>query len=394
MADRNRAKDPLPLDAVTVTDAIETVLTEPVLDPSPAVSDAPKSVDPVVSQSSPTIAGSSSFLPALGGGALAALLGFGLSHFNVLNLQPPAPDLSALTSRLSTAEASLNSAQDSLASLQKLAPAPAEPDPDLQDRLAALETAVITPPAMLELDTLTSRMDRLEARLAEIAAMPSDGAGNSAAALSALQADIRALKAAGPTNGEALTALVDDTVAQLNAAKAEAMKLTAEAANVAQTSRQSTALAQLWSALDNGGAYGGALASLEGVEIPPALTDHAATGLPTLASLQASFPDAARRALEAALRANMGESWTSRISTFLRSQTGARSLTPREGNDPDAILSRAEASLAKADLAGALAEIETLPPEAVTAMTEWTALADRRRLAEMALADLAATVGQ
>ncbi|MBV5276525.1 hypothetical protein JZU56_01410, partial [bacterium] len=66
---------------------------------------------------------------------------------------------------------------------------------------------------------------------------------------------------------------------------------------------------------------------------------------PSAQALQASFPDSARTALEAALRANMGESWSERVGNFLRTQVGVRSLTPRDGPDPDAILSRAEAAL-------------------------------------------------
>ena len=394
MADRNRAKDPLPLDAISATDSIETVLAEPVAEPLSAGKDDPTSVDPSPSQSRPAPKEASSFLPAVGGGVVAAILGFGLSYFNVLDLQRPAPDLAALTSRLATTESSLTVTQENLAALQKEALGPSKPDPDLQNRLAMLETAAANPPEAPGLAALNARIDGLEARLAEIAALPSDGTGVSAAALSALQTDIRALKAAGPNTSAELTAMVDDTIAQLNAAKAAAEEMTAKAASQAQTSMQAAAISQLRSALDSGGAFTGALASLDGIVIGPELAAHAATGLPTLDALQDSFPDAARLALEAALRANMGESWTSRISTFLRSQTGARSLTPREGNDPDAILSRAEAALAKSDLDTALSEIATLPPEAVSAMADWTTLAERRRQAEIAVGDLAAQFEQ
>ncbi len=94
----------------------------------------------------------------------------------------------------------------------------------------------------------------------------------------------------------------------------------------------------------------------------------------------------ARAALEAALRANMGESWTDRVSSFLRSQTGLRSLTPREGDDPDAILSRAEAALAQGNVAQTLTELEVLPPAAKPPLEDWTAQAKLRLDAEAALA--------
>jgi hypothetical protein len=60
------------------------------------------------------------------------------------------------------------------------------------------------------------------------------------------------------------------------------------------------------------------------------------------------------------------------VGSFLRSQTGARSLTPREGDDPDAVLSRAEAILAEGRPADTLTELAALPPEGQAAMTEWS----------------------
>ena len=89
----------------------------------------------------------------------------------------------------------------------------------------------------------------------------------------------------------------------------------------------------------------------------------------------------------------MGESWTSRVSAFLRNQTGARSLTPREGNDPDAVLSRAEAALGAGDLATVLKELAALPPEGQTAMAAWQARCVTRQAAISAVQSLSASVG-
>ena len=119
------------------------------------------------------------------------------------------------------------------------------------------------------------------------------------------------------------------------------------------------------------------------------LGDRAATGLPSVTQLRETFPAAARAALESALRANMGESWTDRVSSFLRSQTGLRSLTPRQGDDPDAILSRAEAALATGDVAAALTELETLPDSAKPPLADWTAQARIRTEGAAALAAMA-----
>jgi hypothetical protein len=83
-----------------------------------------------------------------------------------------------------------------------------------------------------------------------------------------------------------------------------------------------------------------------------------------------------------------------RIATFLRNQTGARSLTPRDGMTTDAILSRAEAAVRRADLDAALTELDDLPPAPAAAMADWRAQLETRQAALAALADLAARLGQ
>ncbi|WP_413855752.1 COG4223 family protein, partial [Albidovulum sp.] len=126
-----------------------------------------------------------------------------------------------------------------------------------------------------------------------------------------------------------------------------------------------------------------------GVAIPPPLAEQG-QGVPTLEALRTAFPDAARDALAASLKETAaGDTWE-RLLAFLRTQSGARSLTPREGTDPDAILSRAEAALAAGDLAGSISEIGGLPAEGQARMTEWVALASRRISATEAAAALAA----
>ena len=67
------------------------------------------------------------------------------------------------------------------------------------------------------------------------------------------------------------------------------------------------------------------------------------------------------------------------IGDFFRSQLGMRSLVPREGDSPDAILSRAEAALRDARLGAALAELENLPEGARAALDDWIARATQRQ---------------
>ena len=146
--------------------------------------------------------------------------------------------------------------------------------------------------------------------------------------------------------------------------------------------------------METGALFATAVAALTdaGTQVPDPLATAAATGLPTLASLQTSFPDAARLALDESLRAGMGEGTMDRLGVFLRSQTGARSLVPREGSDPDAILSRAEAALRAGDLPTTLTEIATLSEAGQAALATWTAAAQARAAAMAALVTLAAAL--
>jgi hypothetical protein len=68
---------------------------------------------------------------------------------------------------------------------------------------------------------------------------------------------------------------------------------------------------------------------------------------------------------------------------------GARSVAPREGDDPDAVLSRAEAAIKAGDLNATLTELDTLPEEAQAAIADWRAAADARVAARAAADALA-----
>ncbi len=110
-------------------------------------------------------------------------------------------------------------------------------------------------------------------------------------------------------------------------------------------------------------------------------------GLVTQARLQDGFAPAARAALAAVLPPT-DASTLDRALGFLRSQTGARSLAPRDGDDADAVLSRAEAALRAGDLQAALTEVDILTGAAAMAMADWRAQAETRLAALAALADL------
>lgn len=355
------------------TDTTEEITAEP----APVVQAGP--VPEPMPNPTPAPARRGGLVGGVLGGLIAAGAGFGVAQYVPDGW--PLADTSALTAQLADQAKQIDA-------LKAQIPAP---DTALQDRVAALETAAVP-----DLSPIDARLAALEQRLTAIESMPmGDGASPSAmaaqdAAVKALQAEVQALKtAATPAAVQALTAKAEE---QLQAAEASAAQIKSDAEALAKTAETRAALGRLQAALDSGAPYAAVLPSLP--DLPAILTDAAETGLPTLADLQDSFPAAARVALEAALRANMGESWSERVTSFLRTQTGARSLEPREGTDPDAILSRAEAALAAGDLPIALTELAALPAEAQAALADWHATAETRIAAAQAVADLAATIGE
>lgn len=294
------------------------------------------------------------------GGVIAAGLGYGLAQYVPGGW--PIQDTSALQAALTAQQAETETLKAQIAELE--ARPIAGPDADLEARVAALADQ-----AAPDIAPLQQQIAALDQRMTAVEALPVSGNAPSAAALAAQKAA-----------ADAVLKQAEDTAA----------KIKADAEATAKAAEAHAALGRVQAALDSGSAYASALPALG--DVPAVLVENAETGLPTLAALQDAFPAASRAALEAALRANMGESWSDRVANFLRTQTGARSLTPQEGNDPDAILSRAEAALAAGDIAAALTEIAALPPEAQAALTEWQALAQKRQAAVVAVAGLAAAM--
>ena len=321
--------------------------------------------------------GVSAFLGMVLGGVIAAAAGFGLARYM--------PDL--LPMGTATPDPALQAQAEELAALREqvasLAARPAASG-DLEARLAALEQAAPT-----EDD---ARLTAIEAALAEVLARPAATGGVPAqltADVAAMKDQIAALGSGGVVSAD-VTAAVEAAEARLKQAEERAAELAATAEAAGLAARRAAALDRIAAALDSGAPFAAALRDLPADAVAPVLADNAAAGLPTVAALRDGFADPARAALEAALRANMGESWTERVSNFLRSQTGLRSLSPRDGDDPDAVLSRAEAALGQGKLAEALVELEKLPEAGKPALADWVAQAQVRIEAEAAFAALAA----
>ncbi len=317
----------------------------------------------------------SGVLGPLLGGALAALGGFGLSHFNVFGVAAPnglaevaalQAEVQALAKADGTLAADLAAGQGGLQqSIEQF-----------EARLEALETM----PAPTAPDL--SRLDTLEERMAAIEALPA-GADASTAALAAKLAELERRLSALPAGGVD-QAEVDAALARLKVAEAEAAARAEEAAAAAAAAKRAEALDHLRATVASGAGFEAELAALGDAALTEALVPHVA-GVATLAQLQAEFPDAARLSLQLASDAAGEEGWGGRLVDFLAAQTGARSLTPREGDDADAVLSRAEFALSEGRLADALAELEALDPAVRAPFDGWAAKAEARLSVDTAL---------
>ena len=250
-------------------------------------------------------------------------------------------------------------------------------------QIAALGQAVDDLRAALPAD-LAQRLDSQKAALDELSARPTIDP-ETAQRVQQVADSVAQTQAQLRQASEAATA-------ELARVRAEAAALQDASAEAARRARTAAAAATLSSALTTGqpGATGGrdaAVAQLEqaGVAVPQALTAE----IVPLDRLQASFADAARAGLGASLGA--GDTGGSALGNFLRAQTGARSVEPREGGDPDAVLSRADAAVARGDIAAALAEIDVLPEPGRAAMKGWTDQARAWQAASGAVAGLTAS---
>lgn len=299
-------------------------------------------------------------------------------------------------------------------------PRPAEPDPEIQSRLSALESQTEELAGIGEgIETLSARVDDLAARVDTLAADAGD-----AEAVAVLEADLddvrQELAALGSTVGSlspeaAAAAQLPDFTGEFNeqmavfqaeidrvtgsaeaevaAARAEAEATRAAAEAAARQAALRAALADIEIAFDTGAPFADALSEIESLDPPEALAGVAEDGVSPLAELQRSFPDAARAALSVATRGPAEDAGpVDRFAAFLMDQTNARSLAPREGNDADAVLSRVEAALQAGDLAGAVAEAEALEEVSRQALGPWLEDARTRVAASEALVALQAQI--
>ncbi|HAB39204.1 MAG TPA: hypothetical protein DCE52_14625 [Rhodobacteraceae bacterium] len=296
------------------------------------------------------------FLPLFFGGIVAAILGFIGARAEILDpilptaLQTKAPlvtpdyDDSIIVSRLAAVTDRLTSLEASVADLPKI------------------KTAIQSG-SNIDVSIIKDEIEALKSQITQIASSPT-------------------VKTEAPT--EATNAALSELRDNISKQQDEINRLLADQRNIVQDSKTKaektlarTAMNAIQSAIDAGEPFSDQLNQLKKtklVEVPKTLTAFANQGVSTLAMLQSTISDAARNGLAVARNATQDNG----LKGFFERQLAVRSITSREGTDPDAILSRVEAAVQSGNIEAALKEIKTLPLPAQNAMNTWAVKAQAR----------------
>jgi hypothetical protein len=320
------------------------------------------------------------FVPMLLGGVIAAGLGFGAAQVMGPGLlggnafEAEARDtIAAQADQIATLEAGLAEARAALAALD-LAPV-SNSVAAVQDSLGGMQDGIAA---------LQDQSAQFDSRLTAVEKEGLAGAVGPEA-IAAYERELEELR--GAIAGQ--RAAIETQKTEMLAMAEQALAAESSAEEKAQLAAARNALGALVSAVQNGQPFEGPLADLQanGVAVPAELADFAADGVPSATALLSEFPPLARKALRDARDAVSAEE-SGGITGFLTARLGARSVAPREGDDVDAVLSRAEAAAKAGDLNSALTELQALPEEASTVLADWVARATSRNQALSAAAAL------
>lgn len=327
------------------------------------------------------------FIPMLLGGVLSGAVGFGAASYYFMN-RP-----SEVEQNLAKVQATQENQQAALKDVTAQVSGLPEAVAKAQTALADLSKVSNSKDESLSagLSDLAAKLQDIDARLTTLEKRPVAEGGMTSEAAAAYERELQTMRDLLATQRADIEKLAAEATARIEGVAQQAAEAEKSAEQTAKATAVKVAVAQLQSALDNGGAFEATVANLAeaGVDVPLVLKDAAKGGVPTLLDLQETYPQAARAGLAASVKATTGDGVGDKIGAFFRSQVGARSLAPREGDDPDAVLSRAEAALGKGDIAGVIALVGALPEEGQAAMAGWVKQAETRLQAVEAVRALA-----
>ncbi|HBZ42554.1 MAG TPA: hypothetical protein DEO85_00495 [Maritimibacter sp.] len=339
---------------------------------------------PVVTEGQ-TRSGGAGFLGFVLGGVIAGVIGFGAAQyvnggwpFGATDAEDPlASAMETQTADIAALREQVESNGETLSTLVS--------DTSLEELGGQLRADIVATQSRIE--EMSGRLSDLDERITALEKMPQgDSAEAAEAAAAAYERELAGMRE-----------MLDREIAALQAQQEDAETLQQNAAEAAQASSARAAMSRIMAALDSGQPFDDALFDLStatGTDAPTGLASVASDGVPTLAELRDSFPDAAREALDDSLRAMVEAGEIGRGEAFLRTQLGSRSLEPQEGDDPDAILSRAEFELKNGRIGAALDELSAMPEAAQPALSDWIQMARTRQAALAAGSELSQTLNQ
>ena len=342
-------------DAVVVEDLQEAVSDAPAED---AVADAVEAIE--------TERKSSGVLPLVVAGFICAGLGFGAAILSQPSnpIWPVHPDVAQFrdetTGKITGIDTRLNALEGRVSNVDQRAVGDVFQS-DLDELTTGFDQRFLEIGSQLQ--NFDKRLAALEKSTIE-SAIPDE-------LVTQYQAEVKRLKETLEVQRESLQQFMSET---------------AETANeVTQRAKGTIArgiLAQIRAAIDAGGPFDTAIQEFDeqvGEALPNQLRSLAQEGVQTYQELRDSFAEAARSALDAARdEVNENEGFMG-IGNYLRKQFQARSVTPKTGDDADAVLSRAEQALRENDLNGALNELDALPDAARDQMQPWIDQARERQ---------------
>lgn len=290
------------------------------------------------------------FVPIVLGGIVCVALGYAGAQFLKPEGWPfPGANTDELTQQIADLEGQIKD-------LQSAATQRAEAQ---QTALADLQAQVSAEEDTTEIDALADKIATFEDRMTQIEARPVAEAIVSPEATAAYERQLAQMQD-----------LLNSEIARLEEAKDQAVAEETAA-------RISTAKARLQTLVDAGEPFDQVLAEMN-TDVPEVLQQAAAEGIPSVTSLQEGYSEAARDALVVSSRAAYDAGEQSWFQTALQTQIGLRSTKPKEGDDADAILSRAEQDVRDGLFARAITTLEALPEEGKAEMQGWIARAQER----------------
>ena len=289
--------------------------------------------------------------------------------------------VAAIESRLARAEQGAGRVAEIEARLARAeqagtAPRPAQVDPALSNRVAALEAA------LRPLADLGTQIDAAKAAAR-------DAKSRADAAFEAAQKAPLAAPAVPSEELQALTA----RVAALEQATKVAQDRIAATAGADRAGRLAFVAVSLRAAVERGDPFGQELAAVRPLAADPKalapLEPFAATGVPRVAALARELSGLTGAMLSAAGSAPREGGFIDRLQQNAERLVRIRPINEAPGDDAVTVITRADVKATHGDLAAALAEVASLPPAVRAPAQGWSARVEARSAALAAARDLA-----